>query len=230
MERFCAFDIETAPLVDAELYLPAPKPRANLKDPAKIEADVAGKTAAALEKAALDQDLCRIVAAGWDSDGMAESGVCENETQERQLLKRFWRVSQGTTLVGFNCLGFDLPVLLRRSLYLGVRAPSLALNKYRPGSVVDLMQTLAYQGTLAYRSLEFYCKRFGIVVPDEVTGADIGALVAAGEWRRVHDHVRADVEKTTELARRVGVLTSPDTVSPPARVTAGLSYGRTPHP
>ena len=129
MERFCAFDIETAPLVDAELYLPAPKPRANLKDPAKIEADVAGKTAAALEKAALDQDLCRIVAAGWDSDGMAESGVCENETQERQLLKRFWRVSQGTTLVGFNCLGFDLPVLLRRSLYLGVRAPSLALNK-----------------------------------------------------------------------------------------------------
>ena len=92
------------------------------------------------------------------------------------------------------------------------------------------MQTLAYQGTLAYRSLEFYCKRFGIVVPDEVTGADIGALVAAGEWRRVHDHVRADVEKTTELARRVGVLTSPDTVSPPARVTAGLSYGRTPHP
>ena len=120
------------------------------------------------------------MAAGWDCDGQAESAVCEDATQERPLLERFWRQSRGTTLVGFNCLSFDLPVLLRRSLYLGVRAPMLTLNKYRPGSIVDLMQRLAYQGTLTYRSLAFYCTRFGIVVPDDVTGADIGALVAAG--------------------------------------------------
>ena len=94
-------------------------------------------------------------------------------------------------------------MLLRRSLYLGVRAPLFSLNKYRPGSIVDLMQRLAYQGTLPYRSLAFYCTRFGIVVPDAVTGADIGALVAAGEWSQVHDHVRADVTKTTALAQRV---------------------------
>ena len=105
--------------------------------------------------------------------------------QERDLLERFWRQSRGATLVGFNCLSFDLPVLLRRSLYLGVRAPMFSLNKYRPGSIVDLMQRLAYQGTLPYRSLAFYCTRFGIMVPDEVTGSDIGALVAAGEWSRV---------------------------------------------
>ena len=74
------------------------------------------------------------------------------------------------------------------------------------------MQRLAYQGTLTYRSLAFYCTRFGIVVPDDVTGADIGALVAAGAWSRVHDHVRADVAKTTALAQRVGVLTRGDLV------------------
>ena len=98
------------------------------------------------------------------------------------------------------------------------------LNKYRPGSIVDLMQRLAYQGTLTYRSLAFYCTRFGIDVPDEVTGADIGALVAAGEWSRVHDHVRADVLKTSELARRVGVLARED--RPP---TTGLCDGLTAH-
>ena len=64
MQRFCVFDIETAPLADAEAYIPPAKPRANLKDPAKIEADVREKTAASLERAALDPDLCRIVAAG----------------------------------------------------------------------------------------------------------------------------------------------------------------------
>lgn len=212
MERYCVFDIETAPLADAEVYLPPPQPRANLKDPVKIAADIAEKTATLLDRAALDPDLCRIVAAGWDCDGTAESAVCADTEEERRLLERFWRQSQGVTLVGFNCLSFDLPVLLRRSLYLGVRAPSLSLNKYRPGRIVDLMQVLAYHGTLTYRSLGFYCTRFGITVPDAVTGAEVATLVQAGEWTKVHDHVRADVAKTTELARRVGVLHLPDGV------------------
>ena len=220
IERFCVFDIETAPLADAEAYLPTPKPRANLRDPAKIEADLADKAAAALDKAALDPDLCRIVAAGWECDGIVESAVCRESGEERRLLERFWKVSRGTTLVGFNCLSFDLPVLLRRSLYLGVHAPHVPLNKYRPGRVVDLMQLLAYQGTLGYRSLGFYCRRFSISVPDEVTGAEVAALVAAGAWRQVHDHVRADVAKTAQLAGRVGVISRVDAFRGPARVPA----------
>ena len=227
MERFCVFDIETVPLAEAETYVEPPKPRANLKDPVKIAADVAEKTATMLDRAALDPDLCRVVAVGWECDGVVESAICENAEQERGLLERFWTVSRGATLVGFHCLGFDLPVLLRRSLYLGVAAPCFALNKYRPGAIVDLMQRLAYQGTLTYRSLSFYCRRFGIAVPDAVTGADIGQLVAAGEWRPVHDHVRADVAKTVALARRVGVIDhveatpSPATGDDPTAVAAG---------
>ena len=228
MERFCVFDIETAPLADAEGYLPSPKPRANLKDPVKIETDIAEKTASLLDRAALDPDLCRIVAAGWDCDGTVESAVCENAPQEQLLLERFWRQSQGATLVGFNCLSFDLPVLLRRSLYLGVRAPYFSLNKYRPGSIIDLMQVLAYQGTLTYRSLGFYCTRFGITVPDDVTGAEVAACVEAGDWAKVHDHVRADVTKTTELARRVGVLRLPDAV-PVSGPCEGSSECAEPH-
>ena len=82
MERFCVFDIETVALADAAAYIPPPKPRANLKDPAKIEADIAEKRAAVLEKAALDPDLCRVVAAAWDCYGQAESAVCEDAAQE----------------------------------------------------------------------------------------------------------------------------------------------------
>ena len=224
MDRVCVFDIETVALAEAEAYLPPPKARANLKDPVKIAADLRDKTAASLERAALDPDLCRMVAAGWDCDGRAESAVCADAAQERRVLERFWRQSRGATLVGFNCLGFDLPVLLRRSLYLEVPAPALSLNKYRPGGIVDLMQVLAYHGTLPYRSLGFYCTRFGVEVPDTVTGADIAALVAAGEWRQVHDHVRADVAKTTAIARRLGVLTRRDPAT-----TTGPADGLTVH-
>ena len=85
------------------------------------------------------------------------------------------------------------------------------------------MQRLAYQGMLTYRSLAFYCRRFAIDVPDEVTGADIGALVAAGKWSQVHDHVRADVAKTTALARRIGVLAREDLAT-----TTGPCDGVTP--
>jgi len=153
---------------------------------------------------------------GWDCDGRAESAVCEDAAQEALVLERFWQESRGATLVGFNCLGFDLPVLLRRSLYLGVPAPLVVLNKYRPGAIVDLMQRLAYQGTLPYRSLGFYCTRVRITVPDAVTGAAIGQLVAAGAWRQVHDHVRADVAKTVALARRVGIIAHVNETPTPA--------------
>ena len=129
MERFCVFDIETAPLADAEVYLPLPKPRANLKDPVKIEADIREKTATLLDRAALDPDLCRIVAAGWDCNGTAESAVCEDASQERLLLERFWRQSQGTTLVEFNCLSFDLPVLPPAVALLGGAGTALLVEQ-----------------------------------------------------------------------------------------------------
>jgi hypothetical protein len=97
MERFCVFDIETVRLAEAETYLEPPKPRANLKDPAKIAADVTEKTTALLERAALDPDLCRIVAVGWEGGGLAESAVCENAVEERRVLERFWQASRGAS-------------------------------------------------------------------------------------------------------------------------------------
>lgn len=120
-------------------------------------------------------------------------------------------------------MGFDLPVLLRRSLYLEVPAPALSLNKYRPGHIVDLMQVLASGGAaLSVARVLLHAVR--VEVADGVTGADIGALVAAGEWRAVHDHVRADVAKTTEIARRVGILARADRAT-----TTGSGDGLTVH-
>ncbi len=56
------------------------------------------------------------------------------------------------------------------------------------------------------RSLHAFCKRFGIPVTDTISGADIPALVAAGEWDQVKAHCISDVEATLALARRLGVV------------------------
>ncbi len=204
--RHVVFDIETAPLPDAAQWIEPAEAPANYKKPEAIAAYVAEKQAEAVAKAALDLDLCRIVAIGW-TDSEYDQGVrveTESSMGEESMLGLFWAFLDNRNTIGYNSLGFDLPILLRRSLYLNVPAPRLNLNKYKSDQI-DLMQVLSMSGTLRTRSLNFYCKRFGLDVPrDETTGADIYALVTVGDWGAVAKHCHTDVCKTVALARRLG--------------------------
>ncbi len=202
-------DLETVAIDGAGDYLETPTAPSNYKDAEKIAAYISEARQKALDKAALDLDLTRIVALGYASH-IDESVIvlpAVNETEEADLLAAFWKMVGDAPLLGFNIVQYDLPVLLRRSLYLDVPTPPVTLSKYKHPSVIDLMQILSFDGLLPYRSLSFYCRRFGLDVPaDDSTGADIARLVAAGDWDGVTAHCRADVIKTRELARRIGVL------------------------
>lgn len=202
-------DIETVPIPNAAEFLDLSDISApsNWKDEEKIRAYCQEKQADMVAKAALDLDLCQIVAMGWQREDWSEPEVytTQTRTSEAEILTAFWHELDDRVTVGYNSLGFDLPVLLRRSLYLGVPAPRLSLNKYRT-SHLDLQQILSHEGTKPYRSLNWYCKRWGITVPDDTAGKDIGRLVAEGDWEAVRAHCRADVLKTKALAERVGVL------------------------
>ena len=200
------FDIETAPMIGAADYIEPGDPPANYKDPDKIAAYIAAAQVKELEKAALDLDLCRVVAIGWALNDDAVQSVVN--LPEQDMLTAFWSDVRepGRTLVGFNCLGFDLPVLVRRSQYLGEPVPYLNITKHRHPGILDVMQLLSFDGLVRARSQSFYCKRFNITggaVADTITGADIGRLVDAGEWDKVSAHVIADVEKARALYRRV---------------------------
>ena len=199
-------DIETAPLSDAADYLDPPEAPANYKDPAKIADYCAQKAAESLGRASLDLDLCRIVAIGTQREDEAEPYVYfAGEDREADMLRAFWdQVGQRVT-IGYNILGFDLPVLLRRSLYLGVAHPHVSLDKYRTNHI-DLQMRLSFNGQMKFRPLSFYCRRFGIPCDDETSGKDIAALVASGEWGKVQAHCSADVVKTRALAERMGIL------------------------
>lgn len=207
------FDCETVAIDGAGAYLEPVSAPANYKDEAKIAAYCEQAQKDALGKAALDIDLGRIVALG--STHGAEDvivALARDEQDEADILRAFWsRVSSESTynrptLIGFNCLGYDLPLMLRRSMYLGVKAPRFQMGKYRHDGIEDLMLHLSFDGMVKYRGLSFYCKRFGLEVPDETSGSDIAALHAAGDWDGIANHCRADVLKTAALARRVGVL------------------------
>jgi hypothetical protein len=205
------FDCEAVAIDDAGNYLEPVSAPSNYKDEAKIAAYCEQAQREVLAKAALDIDLGRIVALGTIVTDTVVIALARDEADERDILQEFWgRVtlssSYRSTLIGFNCLGYDLPLMLRRSLYLGVKAPRFQMGKYRHDGIEDLMLSLSFDGAVKYRGLSFYCRRFGIDIPDETSGKDIAALHAAGDWDGITAHCRADLLKTAALARRIGVL------------------------
>lgn len=205
-------DIETWPLENAADYLEPVTPAGNLKDPEKIKADIEAKTAARLEKLALDWNVGRIAAIGWWTEETGiEADVCKCEGDEALMLASLWLQSKGREFVGFNLKGFDLRYLIQRSRYLGVKHPAIDLGKYSRRGVTDLYLELTFhdghydQGAMR-RTLKAFCKRFGIPVDDDISGKEIPALAAAGKWDEVEAHVRSDVALTVALARRLGFV------------------------
>jgi hypothetical protein len=223
-ERWTVFDLETSAHADAALYLVPPnldaiKAPSNYKDEAKITEYVekAKREAQAdyersLDRCALDWNLSRIVCLGLHNIGEGEPRVivCKTEADEKAALAAFWLMTRGRRLVGFCSRTFDAPTLIQRSRYLGVPYRELSLAKYGRGDVTDLREILTFDDAryeaLMPRSLDAFCKRFGIVVTDDWTGADVPTLIKEGNWDGVAAHCLADLERTRLLAERIGVL------------------------
>lgn len=167
---------------------------------------------ACTDAAALDPNVGRIVALGWwTEEDNACVLPCGEEAEEKHVLTQFWREAKHRTLVGFGIKGFDCRFLVRRSQLLGVPHPVLDFGKYSERGIIDLYLRLTFgdghhdRGVMK-RSLKSFARRFGIPVNDEVSGADIPALVAAGKWTDVIAHCKSDVELTVALAQRLKVV------------------------
>jgi len=203
------------------------EPDSRLKDPVKVEANLAdverrrlarvGEIEASIleraaerdERLALDVDCNRIVCLGYkDLDGGDPTvDICKDEDAEAAALDKFWfsHSQYYTRLVTFYGLSFDLPVLMRRSLYLGVKYPTLNIDRYRTNHI-DICQKLSFNGALKPRSLKFYCKRFGIQTGDPFDGADVAQMVKEGRWDDIAAHCIADIGATHAIAERLGLL------------------------
>ncbi len=228
MSSYLVVDLESAGLPECADILDAPQAPANYKDEAKISAYVAAEKARQLDKLALDPDCCRIVTMVWEFQNIPDfttavqwvQAIIPDEATERDVLGQFWcdwaglrplpgtigaQLAHAPLRIGFHISRFDLPVLLRRSLYLGVPTPKIELSRYRHPGIEDLAQILSNDWQGPMHSLAFYAKRFGL---GEALGkgSEVGALIAAGDYESVLAHNVRDVELTTALAKRMGVI------------------------
>lgn len=205
-------DLETAAIDNAAAFV---KPAGNLVDPAKIKASIEERAS----KASLNPWLCRIIALGWcyEGDDAEHVEIATTEAREKTLLEDFWprlwdlhpaNQSGIESIVTFNGFGFDLQVLMARSMLLGVEHKPLNIDRYRSPHI-DLLQKLSWGDKERMHSLSFYCQRFGINTDDAFTGALIGQLHADGDWESIKRHCASDVRLTRLLAERIGVLKAP---------------------
>lgn len=210
--RTIVLDVETVGLPEATGWFDPVRPKANLKDPAKIAADIAEKTADRDDRLGLDPDCNRIVALCYHVIGGADPTVllAKNEDDERELLKAWWlayTAVPNTRLVTFNGHKFDLVVIQMRSVYLGVKFPRLTIAPAWKTPHLDVYQWLSFDGARRdVHSLSFYARRFGFTTLDKVSGADIARLVAEEQWQTVADHCLSDVGLLHALSNRLGLL------------------------
>lgn len=201
-------DVETAYDPAALPLLPAVEAAGNLKDPGKILASIAERAEKQHETMPLIPAYCRIVAIGYTlPDDSILVDLCKGEASEREALFACWRrwAVVGQRPVFFNA-AFDIPVLVTRSIVLGVPYPRISVRKYGSPDYDDLMLDLSFGETVDYKSLAFWCARLKLDVPEDAsTGKDVAGFVAAGDWDAVEAHCRADVAKTLALAYYLGV-------------------------
>lgn len=199
-------DLETAPIDGAASFIEPPTAPSNYGEKAAA-AYVEKETAKLIDKAALDIDLARIVALGWQIPGTdIQVELCVNENDEATALDGFSSLVRYADTVTFNGLGYDLPLIERRLRYLGLPPLRWNLNKYRTNHI-DLAAILSQHGTIRpWHSLAFYRKRLGLEIDDPIDGKDVPQAVAEGRWTDVEAHCRADIETTAKVAQWLGEL------------------------
>lgn len=213
-----AFDFETIPNPDMIDKLPEPKPRANLKDPKKIAADIEEKKAEAVSKMDLNGNTALIASCGFagirqeDGEGWSDAVVLDPKGGEKDFLSAIWDVlMEAKTYITFNGMAFDVPMLLRRCLSADV-IPPISIDTYKygvppKGNHYDLKEILGCHGSMPTGGLDFIAKMVlgeGKYDDDGTSGksTEIGALWEAKEYEKIKERGKRDAELTLALWSR----------------------------
>ncbi len=165
-----------------------------------------------LARAGLDLDLARLTAVGLHTVtfGVSEPEIylCHTEAEEIEILEFLAPMlsQMERQILCYNGFSFDLPLLMRRARYLGVKFPKLNLDRYKSPHT-DLLLELSDRDPSRRRSLEFYKRRLGwtdCVKP--LSGEEEAQVHATGRWDDLKASVAHDVEVTRRLAGWLRVI------------------------
>ena len=168
-----------------------------------------------IDRAALSALTCQIVAIGLKS----EKGCKILAGDEVEIIKAFWKlygnaVAQKRRMIGHNILGFDLPVLVRRSYILGIDVPPglLVNGRFWSDTFCDTMQVWGC-GSRDFIGLDVLSRVLGGPgKPDgdgACTGATFAALYLSGDLekkKQAEQYLLNDLAMPWHVAEKMGLL------------------------
>lgn len=168
-----------------------------------LDAAGSGDQSAMIKTASVSPELCKIasIALVIDNADIAVIYDKEMENAEVEGLETFWDLVMNAKPVGYNCLGFDLPVIMVRSMLLGVKpSRQLELGKFSK-DVTDLFVKRFPSGTgNGPAGLKDICASLGIEnLVEEIDGSNVWSLYNAGEFDKIAAYNKSDVELTRSL-------------------------------
>jgi len=129
-----------------------------------------------------------------------EEALIDND--EKVILKEFWKMIARRypyfRLVGFNCLGFDMPFILIRSFKHGVKVFDVR------GKVIDLRFVLSHGNKYQQGKLDDYAALIGLETKfNGYDGADAIKLWENKQLMELEKYVLNDVQITYGIHKRV---------------------------
>jgi DNA polymerase elongation subunit (family B) len=154
------------------------------------------------DKLCFDSNYIKIAVAGFCFRGNTYSYGLDSRS-EHQLLVDIWdMLGECDTIVTFNGLSFDVPLLIKRSWYLGVKhTKTLSLKRYDThGNHVDIKAVLGNWDSYARGKLDLYAHlKLGKAKTEDTDGSKVQAMWDAGEFQKVHEYCQNDALLTWEL-------------------------------
>jgi hypothetical protein len=209
------FDLETAPLPDAEILAAFDESKVKYGNATKPEtraAKLEEARAKFLEDAALNPVTSFLLAAGIATvggDGVFRPSIVTGE--EPAILRRLWysieqAAASGATIIGFNIAEFDLPFALKRSWKYGMETPSFFRGRYLRDGVCDVRQVWTNGDRFAEgSSLDAIGKFLGIGGKPEGMNGKMFHEVWMNDREKAVGYLVNDLRLTWEIGRRMGV-------------------------
>ena len=127
---------------------------------------------------------------------------------EKTLLEDFFcavtDAGPGTTFIGHNLIGFDLPFLWKRAMILGVKPPPNFPRNPKPWKedVIDTMLLWDSQQR-AGGSMDRICKLMGIPGKGDMDGSKVWPMYQEGKLTEIANYCKDDVERTRAMFKRM---------------------------
>src|SRR5262249_20966123 len=161
---------------------------------------------------ALRPEFGHVICIGMGHDGRGELETKALTAQaggdERRILGEFWdkvRSSRDWRFVSYNGLSFDLPYLIRRSIYVSASPTvGLPLRPYAPDSHFDVMRVLSNWERTDTVRLDIVAELLGLRKwPPGMEGSQVLGLWRAGRVADIEAYCLGDVRLTYEVFVRV---------------------------